>query len=135
MFPGYGMKGRDLQNHFSCVLCSFKSLMLKMHPQTFWVFDSNRKNFYDVGLKYSLAQIPHNILIKLMWEMLVLIRSRSCLKVEMVISLEPKLNTWWLYICMFWLKYRLTMSSVILQNFNMAFECKKAMWCKDGHGC
>lgn len=92
-FPSYGLQGLDLQGHFKCIACSIMSLMIRMRAQTFRVFDSDPKSFLNVGLKYSLAQISHSILIKLLWEMFVLIRSRSCLKVELVISLEPKLNT------------------------------------------
>lgn len=42
-------------------------------------------------------------------------------------SLELKLYTRWLCMCMFCLEYRLTVAYIILQNFHIAFECKKAM--------
>lgn len=49
-FPSYG-----LQNHFKCIVCSTMSLMIRVHPQTFCVFDSDPKSFLNDDLKYSFA--------------------------------------------------------------------------------
>lgn len=54
-FPSYGLQSHGLQNHFKCIVGSTVSLMIRVHPQTFWVFGSDQKSFFNDGLKYSFA--------------------------------------------------------------------------------
>lgn len=60
-FPSYGLQGHDLHNSFKCIVCSTMSSMIRIHPQTSWMFNKWPKKFFlKIQLKIQLClNIPH----------------------------------------------------------------------------